>query len=55
MAWKYVGKGAFHPGIPARDLSDREVKELGCEADVEASDLYKRESARPKKAVEGDK
>jgi hypothetical protein len=56
MAWKYVGKGgSFLPGVPARDLSDRELKELGREADVEACDLYKRESGRPKKAAEGDK
>ena len=52
MAWIYVGNGEFIPGIPARDLSDKEVKELKVEADVEASDLYKKESA--KKAA-GDK
>ena len=44
MAWKYVGNGdQFIPGIPARALTDKEVKELGAEADVEASDLYKQE------------
>jgi hypothetical protein len=53
MAWKYVGNGEFIPGIPARDLSDKEVKELEVEADVEASDLYKKESANKKAA--GDK
>jgi hypothetical protein len=26
---KYIGNGAFIPGIPARDLSDEEVKEYG--------------------------
>jgi hypothetical protein len=53
MPWKYVGHGdEFIPGIPARDLSDKEVKELGIEEDVKASDLYKKESA--KKAA-GDK
>ena len=41
MAGKYVGKGGrFIPGIPARDLTDKEVKELKAEADVEASALY---------------
>ena len=52
MAWKYVGDEAFIPGVPARDLSDKEVKELGIQEAVEASDLYKKESA--KKAA-GDK
>jgi hypothetical protein len=53
MAWKYIGDGRFIPGIPARDLSDREVKELKVEADVEASDLYKKDSKGKK--PEGDK
>jgi len=52
MAWKYVGDGAFIPGVPAKDLSEKEVKELNIQEDVEASDLYKKESA--KKAA-GDK
>ena len=53
MAWKYVGDGAFIPGVPARDLSDKEVKELGIQEAVEASDLYKKDSA--KKKAEGSK
>jgi hypothetical protein len=53
MAWKYVGNGDFIPGVPARDLSDKEVKELGIQEAVEASDLYKKESA--KKQAAGDK
>ena len=52
MAWKYGGTGDFIPGVPARDLSDKEVKELDIQEAVEASDLYKKESA--KKAA-GDK
>ena len=48
MAWKYVGDGAFIPGVPAR-----EVRELGIQEAVEASDLYKKESA--KKQAAGDK
>jgi hypothetical protein len=52
MAWKYVGDGAFIPGVPAKDLSDKEVRELNIQEAVEASDLYKKESA--KKAA-GDK
>jgi hypothetical protein len=53
MAWKYVGDGSqFIPGIPARDLSAKEVKELGIQEAVEASDLYKKTTA--KKPAEGD-
>ena len=56
MAWKYMGDGSqFIPGIPARDLSDTEVKELNVEVDVEASNLYKRESAGKKKSADGGK
>jgi hypothetical protein len=54
MAWKYVGDGAFIPGVPAKDLSDQEVKELGIQEAVEASDLYKKESGRVKKPSGGD-
>ena len=46
MAWKYVGDGAFIPGVPARDLSEKEIKELDIQEAVEASDLYKKESAK---------
>ena len=56
MAWKYVGDGdEFIPGIPARDLSDAEVKELGVRDDVEASPLYEKTSGRSKKTDEGVK
>lgn len=56
MAWKYLGDGSqFIPGIPARDLSDNEVKELDVKVDVEASDLYKRESAGKKKSADEGK
>jgi hypothetical protein len=51
MAWKYVGNGRFIPGIPARDLTDKEVKELKVEADVEASDLYKKERGKKPEGV----
>lgn len=37
--WKYLG-GAFLPGIPARDLTDEEVKEYGL-AKIKKSNLYK--------------
>ena len=56
MAWKYLGDGSqFIPAIPARDLSDNEGKELDVKADVEASDLYKRESASKKKSADEGK
>jgi hypothetical protein len=43
MAWKYVGDGAFIPGVPAKDLSDKDVRDLNIEEAVRASDLYKQE------------
>ena len=33
---KYVGKGAFFLGVPARDLSDEEVKELIDDCQIES-------------------
>jgi hypothetical protein len=50
MGWKYVDKaGRFIPGVPARDLTDKEVKELGVQEQVESSPLYKKDLARGKK------
>lgn len=48
MTFKYVGKGEFLPGVPARDLTDDEAKEYG----VEASPLYEKEQLKPKKGKE---
>jgi hypothetical protein len=47
MSYRYVGAGAFHPGIPARDLSDADVKKLGTaeRALIEASAIYRRVTA----------
>jgi len=39
MAFKYIGKGDWIPGVPARDLTDAEVKQFG-EVYVLASKLY---------------
>ena len=36
----YVGKGAFLPGVPDRDLTDEEVKQYGGEATLIKSGLY---------------
>ena len=44
---KYNGKG-WLPGIPARDLTDEEVKEYGGEMKLLATKLYEKEA--PKKA-----
>ena len=41
--WIYKGQG-FIPGVPARDLTDAEMKEYK----VEASDLYERVPASTK-------
>ena len=43
----YKGNG-FLPGIPARDLTDEEVKEHGGEKKLLATGLYEKEA--PKKA-----
>lgn len=55
MPWIYVGDGEFIPGVPARDLTDKEVKEMDVEAQVDASELYKKESGRAKKPDGGNK
>ena len=47
MALKYVGKGAWIPGIPSRDLNDDEVKQFG-EAYLLKSGLYVKESKKPR-------
>jgi hypothetical protein len=41
--WIYKGK-SWLPGVPARDLTDAEMKEYG----AEASDLYERAPTPPK-------
>ncbi len=41
---KYIGDGAWLPGIPARDLSDREVQQYGEEL-LLRSKLYSKEDA----------
>ena len=41
---KYNGNG-FLPGIPARDLTDDEVKELGGEKKLLATGLYSKEKS----------
>lgn len=46
---KYIGKGDFIPGIPARDLNAAEVKEYGLERLLE-SGLYREIKPRSKKA-----
>jgi len=39
---KYIGQGNFLAGIPARDLSDAEVKEYGGEIKLISTGLYKK-------------
>lgn len=46
MALKYTG-GGFLPGVPARDLSEDEVKEHGGERALLKSGLYEKESKKP--------
>lgn len=45
---KYVGRGAFLPDVPARDLTEEEAEQIG-EKKLLASKLYKRQDAAPKK------
>jgi len=46
--WKYIGKGTFVLGIPARDLTDEEAQHIGISR-VRKSGLYKK-IAEPKTA-----
>jgi hypothetical protein len=46
---KYIGKGSWFPGIPARDLSVGEVKKYGGEKAILATGLYKK-VRKPRKA-----
>lgn len=57
MGMRYIGKGAFCPPYPARDLTDEEVQEYG-EATLLATKLYENEKAEapktPKPKKDGD-
>ena len=46
--WRYIGKGAFILGIPARDLTDEEAQQIGISR-LRNSGLYKK-IAEPKAA-----
>lgn len=48
--YKYVGKGDYITGVPARDLEDDEVKALDKEtrAALTASGLYERKETKSK-------
>lgn len=49
---KYVGKGAFLVGVPARDLSAEEAKKYGVKR-LLASGLYKRQAEDRKRQGPG--
>jgi hypothetical protein len=49
--FKYIGKGDWAPGIPARDLTDEEVKIFG-EKRLLDTKLYKKEVAKEAKVEE---
>jgi hypothetical protein len=44
----YRGKGSHLDGIPARDLSNEEVKKYGGEKKLIASKLYEKPKQKPK-------
>jgi len=50
---RYVGGGAFLPGVPARDLTEEEAKELGRKKLV-ASGLYEDTEKTPPLAPSPD-
>lgn len=57
MAYKYIGNGAFIPGVPARDLTDEEVRKHG-EKTIKDSGLYVSDNEQPdyfKKETRGKK
>lgn len=45
---KYIGKGQWLPGVPARDLTADEVKELGRDY-LLSTGLYAEEEKKPAK------
>ena len=48
---RYTGEGAFFDGVPARDLTVRDIEERGLDVDVLAkSPLYKAVSKKRKRA-----
>ncbi len=53
MALKYIGNGAYFPGIPACDLTDEQVEEHGGEKKLLATGLY--EKVKPAKKKEDAK
>ena len=56
--YKYLGNGEFLPGIPARDLSEDEVGEIGEDVLGKRPDLYQKEKGSykpaPKKSEDED-
>jgi hypothetical protein len=49
---KYVGKGNWLPGIPARDLSDEDVKKYASEEHLAEIGLLKTAKERKKKGAD---
>lgn len=48
---KYIGNGAFSPGVPARDLTDDEVKEYGGVVVLVKTGLYERVKTKEVKPI----
>lgn len=42
--WKYIGKGAYLPGIPAADIEDEEAEANGWTEHLRRSRIYKHTS-----------
>lgn len=52
--YKYVGKGSFVTGIPARDISEEEAKEYDINS-LEKSGLWIHETSKSKPKSSSDK
>lgn len=53
MMLEYIGRGAFIVGIPARDLTEDEIKQHGGERELLATGLYQKPK-RPKEQVKDE-
>ena len=54
MKYKYIGKGAWYPGVPAKDITEEMYNGLSDQAkaalDKDVSKIYKK-AAKPKKEL----
>jgi len=55
MKYKYVGNGAWYPGVPAKDITEEMYEKLSPEAKVylekDKSKLYEKAGSKKKKEL----